>query len=151
MKITVYTDASLSDKHHVAACGWIICYKKDGKHRVRERVKVIEGISRVQEAEAKSVIMSLQHAFLRKGVTFINIFTDSLHFVKHVNPKQKKENKIDLSEFYETIEICHSFNVNVRVNYIQGHSDSYYNNQIDNKVRIALRKYLIINHKSDRP
>lgn len=143
MNLKIYTDASYSMEHKIAACGYVLI---EGRRKVlSHKVCLVENVKCNNHAEIFAAYLSLHDAINLKGIKRINLLTDNYCVIMAIN-NLGDVTGVKHPEYYteliEVLEIFNMCNIVVKAIKVKAHSDNENNNKVDISARTELRKHL---------
>lgn len=143
MHVVVYSDASMSDIHEIATCGYIIII--NGKE-VKHDIYILEGVYKSTYAESKAICLGVEYVLENiAGVTKITAKTDCKSLVT-----KWQKNKIFSSDFVLIHERIKNKKINFCFRHVKGHGKDQSNQKIDVSCRKYLRDHLKQNNLAVR-
>ena len=138
MTVTLYTDASFCNKRKVAACGYIIMVSGEA---IKHEIIIVSDCHTINDGEFLAAIKGIQEAYLQKGVTEIEFYTDSMSIIVFKNGI-KAQRKPLAKEFSETMEMLKEDGIIINMHHVKAHSDNKFNTKVDKSCRSILRSYI---------
>lgn len=134
MNVNVYTDASFSIKHKLAACGYIVFI---GWRMVKHDIVLVDNIKSSQQSEILAIEFALDYIkdnhILAKS---INVNSDCRSVVLF------KGRQNQYKSLKRKIEYFSSLNIGVSLLHVKAHRRNKNNNKVDESVRDALRDFI---------
>lgn len=139
MEVVVYTDASLCDNTHVAACGFIVYY---GTKSICHEITLFDNVRSSNTGEIKAISLALQYCFLLEGVKNIILYTEIESVVLWRFNSRRVRGSCTLREMMAVVDIIKEYGVEIEFRKVKAHSHDRRNDTIDISVRKVLRDHL---------
>lgn len=136
---TIYTDASVSDKNKISACGYLCFF--NNKEIIHELI-LVKNCSKSGDAELLSIEFSLNYLLENKIVDVgkIIVKTDQIYFQENKNLKERQRFK----KMFKIIEKLEEVGFTVIIEYIKSRSGDELHNRVDRSCRKILKSYIEI-------